>query len=110
MKKYKKLMSLQAELRDLFGQLNELLKREGENNWIRGVSAVLDIVGVSYGTETELHDALIRAKSIYNTMNAGYGSFSDYGIWRENYEERVEANKILDKIKSDIWQIIEELE
>lgn len=61
-------------------------------------------------SEPELYDALIRAKSIYSTMNAGYGSFSDYGIWRENYEERAMANRILENIKHAIWRIMEGLE
>jgi|GEM_PF-3955725 len=35
-------------------------------------------------------------------------SFSEYFIWREAVEERISANRELDKIRDAIWVIVEE--
>ena len=39
-------------------------------------------------------------------MNSGNGSFSDFFIWREDFNERVEANKVLKNLRNDITSLI----
>ncbi|MGA6111812.1 hypothetical protein ACPESL_13920, partial [Psychrobacter pocilloporae] len=54
-------------------------------------------------------DAKATIKSVgdtYSLMNSGNGSFSDFFIWREDFNERVEANKVLTKLRSDITSLI----
>jgi len=40
-------------------------------------------------------------------MNAGNGSFSDFHIWREDFDERLKANTELSKITDAIWREFE---
>lgn len=91
---------------DLLCQLEALLKAEGESNWIRGVRAAI-IAGKSRkdGSVTE-EDAFQEMASTYRSLYGGAGSFSDYFIWREDLEERQEANKKFDKITNQLWSLL----
>ena len=40
-------------------------------------------------------------------MHGGMGSFSDYCIWKEDFEERVRANQELYGLTDKLWRIFE---
>lgn len=94
------------ELNERFIELREILIREDENNWIKGINVILSKI---YFALKDNDDAKETIKSVGNTyflMNSGNGSFSDYHVWREDFDERVEANEELIKIKSNITDLI----
>ena len=43
-------------------------------------------------------------------MYGGNGSFSDYHLWHDDYNERVKSNIPLDSIKSNIAKILDRVE
>lgn len=91
----------------LYTELIEIMEKDQENNWIRGINACLSILKAKDNRSAKIK--LSEVKSIYHTMHAGYGSFSEYFIWREDFDERVKANKRLDEIRDEIWNILEKI-
>lgn len=83
------------KIRSLLASLQELLRQQGEHNWIRGVTAALDALDVP--------DGFNSARSIYGSMNRGVGSFADYNIWIDDFDARVKANQGLDSLRTQLW-------
>ncbi|MDM0076976.1 hypothetical protein QTH90_21380 [Variovorax sp. J2P1-59] len=88
--------SNEASIEELLRQLESLLRARGEQNWLRGVTAARAALASAEGMED--------ARSIYASMNRGAGSFADYNVWGEDFDERVELNQPLDRIRADLWQ------
>ena len=86
----------EASIAELLRQLEALLYARGEQNWLRGVTAAREALASSAGLE--------GARSIYAAMNRGAGSFADYNIWAEDFDERVELNRPLDHLRTELWQ------
>ena len=38
-------------------------------------------------------------------MHGGARSFSDYFIWRDDFEQRKEANKAFEALSSRLWEL-----
>lgn len=83
-----------AKALHLATELHALLLEHGERNWIRGVSHV------SAALEEE---DFASAASLYKTMLSGNGSFSDFYIHAEDFEERRRLNKPLDQLRDSLW-------
>ena len=91
----------------LFSELSEILENDNEKHWIRRIQECLSILQ----SKEELNDKtkLTEVKSIYHSSHIGYSGFSEYFIWREDFDERVKANKRLDEIRDEIWNILEKI-
>jgi hypothetical protein len=106
-------MSLQPEisraehLHQLFLALHAIMSAEGEANWIRGVRGILAVLVEVEANPSTAADRIAEARETYRSMNGGNGSFSDFHIWRENFDERVTANNELSRITGAIWQVFE---
>lgn len=79
----------------LLTELEQLLRAQGETNWLRGVEAARSAIARPEGFDD--------AKSIYKTMCQGNGSFSDYNVWHEDFEARRKLNEPLDRLRGDLW-------
>jgi hypothetical protein len=84
--------SLKALL--LVTELHALLVVHGERNWARGVSNV--------GALLEAGDTAGAANS-YKAMLAGIGSFSDFYIHANDFDERRRLNEPLDRLRDQLW-------
>ena len=82
-------------------ELVNILLSENENNWIKSINAIV--------RELESHN-IENAASIYDTINAGNGSFSDFHIWRNDFDERVKENEKLDRIKRELEDFLNQTE
>ena len=91
----------------LFLKLHAIMAAEHENNWIRGVGNVIAILQEAEENSIEAANLVSEARQAYRSMNAGNGSFSEFHTWRDDFEQRVEANKELSKITEAIWQEFE---
>ena len=90
----------------LLHRLEMLLREEGESNWIRGIRASIH-AGESHKNKGVTEEvAFNEMASTYRSMYGGSGSFSDYFIWREDFEERQEANKEFDQITNRLWKLL----
>ena len=83
------------EVHNLLVELRSLLTKQGEKNWIRGVNAAI--------TELDKQDGFDRARSIYRSMNQGNGSFADYHVWLEDFDQCLATNKVLDDLRIKVW-------
>ena len=91
---------------DLLRRLEMLLREEGESNWIRGIRASIH-AGESHKDKSVTEEVAFKEMaSTYRSMHGGSGSFSDYFIWRENFEERQKANKKFDQITNRLWKLL----
>jgi hypothetical protein len=91
------------KLLKLFLELKKIMICERENNWIRGIDLIINSL-----RQSENADETIRyVSATYKSMSSGSNSFSDFFIWREDFDERVLANGELDKLKEDIWSLLD---
>lgn len=95
-----------TDLRLLFEELKEILKAENGENWLPGVDAVLERLDFTSKAPPKV-DVIQEVISIFRTMNSGQGGFSDFFLWRDDFEERVAANAHFKGLKSKIWAILE---
>lgn len=92
-------------LKFLFLELEIILKKENDDETLYiinqtnlSVLLINECLNNSY-TNKDLLKLLIKLKKIYAEINQPRIGLSDYFIWRDNYEERINANKDLDTIK-----------
>jgi hypothetical protein len=99
-----------ARLIDIYSGILEIVNSEHGKTWSRGIEESIKLLKIANDSEGEFkRERLKDVFSIYNTMNAGSGSFSDFHIWRDNYEERVKANKPLEELRDKLWAEISSL-
>uniref|UniRef100_UPI003318CEDF hypothetical protein n=1 Tax=Psychrobacter sp. TB20-MNA-CIBAN-0197 TaxID=3140453 RepID=UPI003318CEDF len=65
------------------------------------IKIVINIVSVLFGL-----DYIKSIGNTYSFMNNGNGSFSDFYIWREDFDERVVENNKFIEIKDKIGSLI----
>lgn len=94
-------------LRQLFNCLLTILQREHEANWIRAIHLIVDQLNAADGMGKQELDATLQyVKDTYNSINKGMGSFSDFHIWRDDFEERRHLNQELAEILDEIWALL----
>ncbi len=99
--------TLSEELLIEFKKLRNILISEKENNWIRGIESIIEKLEWSIDNKCEDPDHFFYSScDTWKTMDKGNGSFSDYYIWRDDFDERVRLNKTFQKIKDNIWGIV----
>ena len=95
-----------ARLADLFTQIRDILIQENESNWIRGINSVLNQINYSLASNEEAKSTIRDIYYSYSLMNRGNGSFSDFYIWREDFDQRVVENNKFIEIKDEIGSLI----
>lgn len=95
------------KLRSLFYSLWEIMHDNGGKNWIKGIENILALLTPpTYGGVNNASLAIKEARIAYSSMFGGYGGFSEYFIWRDDFNERIKVNEVLDKIKNNINQLL----
>ena len=95
-----------ARLADLFTQIRDILIQENESNWIRGINSILNQINYSLASNEEAKSTIRDIYYSYSLMNRGNGSFSDFYIWREDFDQRVVENNKFIEIKDEIGSLI----
>ncbi len=93
-----------SSLRQRFLALEELLRREGDNEWLRKVSEIVRALEPPFASEEQCIDTIQEAKHRFESWHKHKGGFSEFYVHRENYEERLAANKELDAIREAILE------
>lgn len=87
-----------------FRKLRDILVAERDDNWVRGVEAIIEKLEWSLNAKCiEPCIYYSDACNTWNSMYKGNGSFSDYYIWRDDFNERSRLNDQLNNIKINIW-------
>ena len=97
-----------VDLKILFEELKGVLQAEGGGNWLSGINAAIERLSPSIDASAN-GEHLREVKSIFATMHAGQGSFSDFFIWREDFDERMAANAEFKTLKDNIWSVLEQI-
>ena len=96
------------DLLQLFNELKQIMIQENENNWITGISLIAEaLTPPDYGGRGNASEAIRYVEATYRNMVSGNGGFSDYFIWREDFDDRELANKELDNLRVNIWNLID---
>ncbi|GAN15645.1 hypothetical protein I6G65_20145 (plasmid) [Sphingomonas paucimobilis] len=90
------MIDLNSKARALFQEAHDILQSQGDKNWIIGIENALKELDAG---NTD------GAGSIYRSMVAGGRGFSEYNIWIDEYQNRLEVNERLDQIKDELWRI-----
>ncbi|ETS33646.1 hypothetical protein BB987_14870 [Photorhabdus temperata] len=91
----------------LFTSLRKIMYNDGEKNWIRGIENIIALLTPpDYGGIENAEIAIKEVDYTYSSMLRGNGSFSDYFIWRDDFDERVKANEEFDRIKNEIGDML----
>jgi hypothetical protein len=91
----------------LFLDLHAIMSAEHERNWIRGVGSIIAILGEAEDDPSAARERIDEAHQSFRSMNGGYGTFSDFHIGRDNFDERFKANAELKKVTDAIWREFE---
>lgn len=112
MKDFQEIKIILNRVKELFQQLLLILETEGDDevNYaknelaqnIRVLEGVLSNNFDGIGAEEVLDEVKTRFKRMYPPR----GGLSDFFVWREDYEERLKANKYLDDIQSELREIL----
>jgi hypothetical protein len=99
-------MSTSEKAERAFCLLTELLaylESRQKRDWHPGIKAVIDeLIDIDGQIDPSGFD---NARSAYNAMSGGGRGFSDYCIWIDDYEKRVQANQPLDRLRDEIWGV-----
>lgn len=79
-------------------ELHELLKSQGEHNWIRGINGALEFISLG---------DIESARSIYRSMTHGGRGFSEYNVWDDDDQVRLDENRRLDELRRELSSIFE---
>ena len=90
------MIDLNSKARALFQEAHDILQSQGDKNWIIGIENALKELDAG---NTD------GAGSIYRSMVAGGRGFSEYNIWIDEYQNRLEVNERLDQIKDELWRL-----
>lgn len=93
-------------LSELFTHIRDILIRENEDSWIRGINSILSQINYSLASNEDAKSTIRDIYYRYGLMNRGNGSFSDFYIWREDFDERVIENNKFIEIKDKIGSLI----
>lgn len=99
------------QLRLQFQELIGILDKEDENETLYiinqlelGLKLIDGCINSTYENK-DIIQLFSELEEIYIKINQPRVGLSDYFIWRDDYEERVTANKSLDKIKENLSSI-----
>lgn len=93
----------------LFKELQNILLKEKEINWLTGVDSSIEILNKGLGYTENLEESLKDVASIYRTMNRGANSFSDFYIQRADFDEQLKENQNLAAITDELWRLLEDI-
>jgi hypothetical protein len=86
-----------SEALQLITELEAFLRAKGDRNWIRGCHrSEAGARGRQRG----------RCESIYKAMSCAKGGFSDYNIYHEDFDTRLELNAPLDRLRERLWALL----
>lgn len=94
------------KLRCLLLSLLVILKRESEEGWLRSIKVMLDKVDMGLLDHADSKETIDCVARMYRAINGGSGSFSDFYVWRDNFDDRKKENDKLKIIKDDLWNFL----
>ena len=95
------------ELTDIFEKIHEILLREKEDNWIRGINSIRDRLHKAKTSGSNIDEIYKDVGASYRYMNSGAGSFADFMVWRDDFDERLRLNQEFEVLADKAWKLLD---
>jgi hypothetical protein len=92
-------LNQQIYARELLLTMRDCLSENRETNWSKGITAAL--VELSPPSDA----GFTKARSIYRTMVHGGKGFSEYFVWDEDENRRMNLNREIDRLRDELWTV-----
>jgi hypothetical protein len=53
------------------------------------------------------NEVFTRVKNLYRSMYPPHGGMTDFFVWRDDFDERIAANRRLDAVKAELGEIFD---
>lgn len=93
------------ELSDTFDSIHEILVREKEKDSIRGINSIRERLSRA-GDDSTLDEVYKEIGISYRHMNSGAGSFADFMVWRDDFNERQKLNQEFEVLADKAWKLL----
>jgi hypothetical protein len=107
-------IQLLIKIKALFSSLSEILNLEGDSSINYAKNTLIDnIERIEYALgniDSDKIDTCLlfnEVKDSYKSMYPPHGGLTEFFIWRDDFDERVRANRPLDRIKEELRLILE---
>jgi hypothetical protein len=94
------------ELSDTFEKIQVILLREKEDNWIRGISSIRNRLNQVDPSGANIEEVVKDVGISYRHMNSGQGSFADFMVWRDDFDERQKLNQEFESLADKAWKLL----
>ena len=95
------------DLKNIFEDIYKIFIREKEDNWIRGIKIILSHLQEAENDNPDLDKIYVNVRTSYRSMNSGQGSFADFMIWKDDFDERAKVNQEFSVLANRAWEILE---
>lgn len=92
---------------DVFSEIKRCLARENEENWIRGIDSILSRLDQPFEDPEEIRVIIRDISMSFRNMRGGSGSFSDFMIWRDDFDERSVLNREFNALIDRAWTLLD---
>ena len=84
-------------------EVEQILRSQGGLNWLPGIHTAIAIGQEAEDGVAEPKVALDEMRSIHRSMCSGPGGYSDFFVWREDFDERRLANEKYNRLRDEPW-------
>jgi len=95
------------EIKDLLEELLAMIEAEGDEYKFRGFGEALKMADAATEDPEIARELGNRIVSMFRGF--GSGTFNDYGIWRDDFEERRALNSRLEELSNRLYELAEAL-
>lgn len=96
-------------IKDLFKEMLSILETEGDaevdyakKELRKNILRIEDVLN----NNTALDKIFDEIKESYQSMYPPHGGLTEFFVWRDDFEERLQANQALDNIKNELKEIM----
>ena len=94
------------ELRELFGNLLNILEKYGDNTVINQKRIIKNII-LLVDCKSDYSEKISEIHKEYAKLYPAHGGLSEFNIWAEDCDERRTINEPLDTIRKRLWDIFQ---
>lgn len=91
-----------SELTEIFLAIYRTMEQEGDDQWLRAVEGIIAGLQQDEGDR----EAVLNAFYAYDAIEAGYGSFSDYFLWRDDPYVMRAVNAPFEAMRNRAWAVV----
>ena len=87
-----------TEIQTVLKEIIAMLHAEKEDNWIRAFEKMYRKINMAISGEIDKANAIAYVRDTFDLIYRGNGSFSDYCIWRHDFDQCKVLNQKLEDL------------